>query len=194
VFFKKLFKKKPAQIPAPFLRPDTEPTPAPEPVKPTVKEHSLPASIDLHSYDEIEAVVRILTDDGFAVSSVRTYGECSSHDFVDAFSREYSSIEEFQKNVYTDYAENLQRCMKYGPELSWEGTFIKLFNNETGIWATISFSENSPEDSERRSLHSAHVFSNLFHCTDEDMAYFETLAAKLSDFTKNNTTTKKAEE
>ena len=188
MFFEKFFKKKSAPTPPPAPKPVKH-----EPVKTPRKETSLPGPTELHSYKEMEDVVRILIDDGFAVSSVRTHGEFSSHDFVAPFNREYSSIEEFQKNVYTDYEKELKACIKAGPELSWEGTFIKLFNAETGLWATVSFSENSPEDSDCRSLHMAYLFFDLKDCIDDNET-FDDLAAKLSNFTKKDTSQKKTEE
>lgn len=188
MFFEKFFKKKSAPTPPPAPKPVKH-----EPVKTPRKETSLPGATKLHSYKEMEDVVRILIDDGFAVSSVKTYGEFSGHDFVDAFSREYSSIEEFQKNAYAEYAENLQRSEKVGPSLSWEGTFINLLNAETGLRSTISFSEHSPEDNERRSLGMAYLFFDLKDCIDDNET-FDDLAAKLSNFTKKDTSTKKTEE
>ena len=189
MFFKRFFKKKSAPTPEPAKYVPVKHEPVVTPRKKT----SLPGATKLHSYKEMEDVVRILIDEGFAVSSVRTYGEFSGHDYVAPFSREYSSIEEFQKNVYTDYKEELDACNRTGPSLSWEGTFINLFNAKTGLGATISFSENHPEDSERRSLHMAYLFFKLENCIDINET-FDDLAAKLTDFTENDTSTKKAEE
>ena len=93
-------------------------------------------------YKSIEDAIHILQDNEFVLNSIRTGGECSGHDCIDSFSKEYISYKDFEENVYDDFRLHQER-IKGAAELDWSTTMFRLSNQHIGFNVTISIGEDN---------------------------------------------------
>ena len=128
-------------------------------------------------YQSIEEIIHILCTEGFILKYITTCGECSGHDCIDELHCEYSSIEEFKKNVYKDFEEKEQR-IKDSAELSWTTTMFVLYNKDLDFRIVLSISE----DNGSRVPCNSYLSFRRENTNETDKKNFEQLLTKLKDY------------
>lgn len=91
-------------------------------------------------YKSIKDALEILQKDNYVLENIRTSGEFSSHDCIDSFSRNYSSFEEFTKNVNDDFAEKKKNS---AAEVDWSNTVFTVINKDTGFEISFYYGEHN---------------------------------------------------
>ena len=91
-------------------------------------------------YKSIEDALEILQKGNYILQNIRTSGEFSSHDCIDSFSREYSSIDVFKKCVNDDFDEKKKNT---AAEVDWSNTEFTVKNKDTGFEIFLYYGEHS---------------------------------------------------
>lgn len=128
-------------------------------------------------YKSIEDTINILQENEFVLNSIRTGGECSGHDCIDSFKKEYSSYKDFEENVYDDFKLHQER-IKGAAELDWSTTMFNLSNERLGFSVTISIGE----DNGNTNVSEPYFFISKENSNTKDKEYCDNLLAKLNVF------------
>lgn len=91
-------------------------------------------------YKSIENALEILQKGNYVLQNIHASGEFSSHDCIDSFSWEYSSIDEFTKCVNDDFVEKKKNT---AAEVVWSSTVFTVKNKDTDFEISFYYGEHS---------------------------------------------------